>query len=95
MAIDDNRIEQLFLQFRRALNAGEEFNLDHKQALVERFRVELMVTDCSPRRRAIYRAIIDMFEDIIEEEADRLSAAKPKGSRALVAYMKRLFDSLV
>tara|TARA_R110002167_G_scaffold39839_3_gene122768 strand:+ start:254 stop:541 length:288 start_codon:yes stop_codon:yes gene_type:complete len=94
MSIDDQKVEQIFVQFRRALNAGQSMDLAHMQALAERFRVELMIADVSPARRAIYRSIIDMFEDIIEQEADKQDAARPKGSNALVAYVKRLVQGL-
>ncbi len=94
MAIEDKKIEDIFNLFRRAINAGQDMNLAHQQALVERFRVELMVADMSSRRKTVYRAIIDMFEDIIEEEVEKQAANKPKGSSALVAYVKRLVQGL-
>lgn len=94
MAIDDRSIEQIFQQFRRAISTSQEADLENKQALVERFRVELMITPASRGRKAIYRSVIDMLEDSIEEEVDRLDASRPKASAALVQYMKRLLDGL-
>jgi hypothetical protein len=94
MSIDDTKVEHVFQQVRHALNACREVSLADKQALVERFRVELMIADLSPRRRAVYRAVIDMLEDIIEDELDRQAADRLKGSSALVGYVKRLLDGL-
>lgn len=94
MAIDDRKVEHIFEQFQRAIKASQDLDLGHKQALVERFRVDLMVRDSSPPRKALYRAIIDMQEHAIEAEVERLDAAKPKASKALVNYMKRLLDGL-
>lgn len=94
MAINDKKIESLFEQYRRAINASQELDLQHKQALVERVRVELMITPVSSGRKAVYRAVIDLLEDSIEAEVAEQDAARPKATNALVAYMKRLLDGL-
>ena len=94
MAIDDDRVERLFTQFRQALSTGQDMDLPHMQALVERFRVELLIADVSARRRRVYRAIIDMFEDLIDEKVDKLDAQRPKGSNALIEYVRRLMQGI-
>lgn len=94
MAIDDKRIEALFENFRHAISVSHDIDLQHKQALVERFRIELMLKHCTRQRKALYRAVIDMLEHDIEEETERLDAGKPKATDALVAYMKRLLDGM-
>ena len=40
-------------------------------ALIERLQVKLLVEDLSRRQRQVYRAIIDYFEDVLEERIEK------------------------
>lgn len=64
-------------------------------ALIDRLRVKLMIEDISRRQRRVYRAIIDYYEDILEERFKKEETADPqKARRSATAYVRDLLKSL-
>ena len=63
-------------------------------ALIDRLRVKLMVEDISRRQRHVYRAVIDYFEDVLEERFKQEKNADPKNvRRSARAYVRDILKS--
>ena len=63
-------------------------------ALIDRLRVKLMIEDISRRQRHVYRAIIDYYEDILEERFKQEENVDPqKTRRSATAYVRDLLKS--
>lgn len=64
-------------------------------ALIDRLRVKLMIEDISRRQRRVYRAIIDYYEDILEQRIKEEKDTDPgKIRRSATAYVRDLLKSL-
>lgn len=64
-------------------------------ALIERLQVKLIVEDLSRRQRQVYRAIIDYFEDVLEERIDKDEYTdRHKVRRTAGSYVRNFLKSL-
>lgn len=64
-------------------------------ALIERLQVKLVIEDMSRRQRQVYRAIIDYFEDVLEERIDKDENTDHNNVRRTVSdYVRGFLKSL-
>jgi len=64
-------------------------------ALIERLQVKLLVEDLSRRQRHVYRAIIDYFEDVLEERVEQDEATdRDQVRRTAGSYVRNFLKSL-
>lgn len=64
-------------------------------ALSERLQVKLIVEDLPRRQRQVYRAIIDYFEDVLEQRVEQDEATdRDQVRRTAGAYVRDFLKSL-
>lgn len=64
-------------------------------ALSERLQAKLLVEDLPRRQRQVYRAIIDYFEDVLEERIEMDDATdRTQVRRTVGAYVRNFLKSL-
>jgi hypothetical protein len=88
--IDDRKVEHAFERIRDSLNLSMQLDIGHLEALIERFRIELMLARPSRERRAVYRASIDLLEAELHRRYEA-EGHHPDSMRAhVVDYFRRL-----
>lgn len=92
--VNDQHIEELFESIKKTAALARREELRDVEALIERIRVAMMIEPLSRPRKALYRAIIDYYEDILEERYDQAEHERGAARRSVVDYFKRLADSL-
>ncbi len=88
--IDDEKVEKVFARIKSSLSEGQRLDAAQMRGLVERIRVDLMLSKYSRRKRAVYRALIDLLEEEIEAKLDDGHDLTDQA----VAYIKRLVKGL-
>ncbi|MEQ9639779.1 MAG: hypothetical protein RIM84_07095 [Alphaproteobacteria bacterium] len=88
--IDDQKVEKVFENIRRSINEGMRLDAPQMRGLVERLRVDLMLSQYSRRKKGVYRALVDLLEDELENKADDSQDL----SNQAVQYIKRLIGGL-
>ena len=64
-------------------------------ALIERLRVHLMIEDMPRRRRRMYRALIDYFEDVMEDRFEKEGHADRRTARcSALEYVRDIIKGI-
>lgn len=93
-SIDEQRVESAFERIRDALNLAMQLELPQIEALIERFRVEVMLSRPSRDKRAVYRSVIDLLENELEHRYDVEGQHREHVREQVVAYFRRLVSGL-
>lgn len=64
------------------------------EALLERLRVEIMISRPSRRKRRVYRALIDYIEDVLEERYADEEQDRPEKRKQVMDYIKGVLNSV-
>lgn len=93
--IDEKQVDRDVAQIATIRDMAWQRSPENLLALSERLQVILLTEDVPRRRRQVYRALIDYFEDVLEEriEKDDDTDAK-KVRRTAGAYLKNILKSL-
>jgi len=88
--IDEERVEHAFDRIRSAVNLALQQEIWQIEALVERFRVEIMLSRPSRDRRAVYRALIDLLEGELHRRYHAEGHHPDSMREHVVDYFRRL-----
>jgi cytochrome P450 len=93
--IDEKQVDRDIEQIRTIRDMAWQRSPENLLALSERLQVILLTEDVPRRRRQVYRALIDYFEDVLEEriEKDDDTDAK-KVRRTAGTYLKNILKAL-
>lgn len=92
--IDEKRIEEAFDRIRGALNLALQQPIPHLEALIERFRLELILRQPNRQRRTLYRALIDLLESELEERYAASDHDRETVRQHVVRYIRQLVHEL-
>ena len=93
--IDEKQVDRDIAQIAAIRDMAWQRSPENLLALSERLQVILLTEDVPRRRRQVYRALIDYFEDVLEEriEKDDDTDAQ-KVRRTAGAYLRNILKSL-
>ena len=93
--LDEEQIESDLELIGRIRDIAWQRNPKTLLALIERLQVYLLVEDISRRHRRVYRAIIDYFEDILEDRIEKdENVDRDLVRRSVNDYIRDLLKSL-
>lgn len=93
--IDEKQVDLDLKQIEKFRNIAWQRNPQTLLALIERLKVTLLLEKMPRRRRNVYRAIIDYYEDVLEERVDKdddVEGAQVQHEGA--SYLRKLLKSL-
>lgn len=93
--IDEKQVDRDVAQIATIRDMAWQRSPENLLALSERLQVILLTEDVPRRRRQVYRALIDYFEDVLEERIEKdddTDATKVR--RTAGAYLKNILKSL-
>lgn len=93
-SIDERRVESAFERIRDALNLAIQLELPQLEALIERFRIEVMLSRPSRDKRTVYRSIIDLLEGELERRYEAEGQHREHVREQVIAYFRRLVAGL-
>ena len=93
-SIDEHRVEHAYERIRDAISLALQLEVPHLEALIERFRVELMVARPNRGRRAVYRDIINLLEGELERRYEAEGHSPEHVREQVIAYFRRLVAGL-
>lgn len=92
--IDEALVDRDLEMIERVMRFPWHRDLKHVEALTERLRVELIVRELRGSQKQLYRAIIDRFEDVLEERYEKEDEDRDKLRRSVLAYVRSLWSGL-
>ncbi|MFT5487547.1 MAG: hypothetical protein ACI9JL_004567 [Paracoccaceae bacterium] len=95
--IDEKQVDTDLGQIGKIREIAWQRNPQTLLAIIERMQVNLVLEDMPRRRRQMHRAIIDYFEDVLEERIERdantdREQVRGEGSSYLRGFLKSLND---
>jgi DNA-directed RNA polymerase specialized sigma24 family protein len=94
MQLDEDKVEDAFVKFRAAVNFAVNQELPNLEALIERIRVELMIQTMRRERRDVYRALIDLLEDEVDEQYEKIDEERGSIRHQVESYVRRMIRNL-
>ena len=93
--INEEVVEKDLEMLGNIRNIAWQRNPQNLLALIERLQVKLIVEDLSRRQRHVYRAIIDYFEDVLEERIEKDEKTdREKVRHTAGSYVRNFLKSL-
>ena len=92
--VDERQIDRDVELVERLGRLAWQRDLHNIEALIERLRVEMIVNDYRGSQKRFHRAVIDRFEDILEERYEKEEADRASTRRSILNYVRSLMDSL-
>ena len=93
--IDEEQIDRDIEHIRELRDMAWQRSPQNLLALTERLQVILLTEDVPRRRRQVYRALIDYFEDVLEERIEKDDDTDgDKVRRTAGAYLKDILKAL-
>lgn len=95
MAVDGKLVEKMFVEFTSFLASANRMETHDLEALVERFRVELIISKPSRERKDLFRSYIDMFEAELERRYEKRDEDPDSIQDQVKRYLKKLIPTLM
>jgi cytochrome P450 len=93
--INEKQVDQDIEQIRKIREMAWHRSPENLLALSERLQVILLTEDVPRRRRQVYRALIDYFEDVLEERIEKDDDTDAiKVRRTAGAYLRGILKTL-
>lgn len=93
--VNEKQVDLDFEQIERIREIAWQRDPATLLALTERMQVQLITDNVPRRRRRMHRAIIDYFEDVLEERIEKdVKADGDEIRRTAGAYLRNLLKSL-
>ena len=80
-AVDEDQVERDFAAIGEVRRIAWQRAPEDVMALVDRLRVVLLTEKMPRRRRRLYRALIDYFEEVLEERFETEAGSDPRTAR--------------
>ena len=71
--LNGQKAEQNLESLKRFCGTAWQSDLQNVEALIERLQIEMIVQRYPRRKKAIYRAVIDCMEDVLERRYEKTS----------------------
>lgn len=92
--IREEKVEQDIALLERVCQTAWQRDIATVEGLVERMRVELIIKTFPRRKRAVYHALIEYMEDVLEQRYENTEHDRETVRRTVLNYISRLMQGL-
>ena len=92
--VDERKVEQDLEMLERFCRTAWQSDLQNVEALIERLQVEMIVQRYPRRKKAIYRAVIDYMEDVLERRYEKIEDDRDTVRQDVLDYVAKLIQGL-
>ena len=92
--VDEKRVDRDVEMVEQLSRLAWQRDLANVEALIERLRVEMIVKDYRGSQKRFHRAVIDRFEDVLEERYEKEDRDRETTRRSIMHYVRSLIGSL-
>ena len=86
-------VEDTLEKFKNFLRQARQLAPVDCEAVISRLRVEMILEEQSRARKTTFRAVIDYFEDVLEERLEKLPESRSDTKSAIRRYIARFLDN--
>jgi hypothetical protein len=94
MELDEQRIDEDYEAFTRVVRLPWTRSLPNTEALINRIRIALIAEDMPRHKRALYRSVIDYFEDVVEHRHAQEDKDRGETRRHVRGYLRSILQGL-
>ena len=92
--VDEQKVEQDLESLERFCRTAWQSDLQNVEALIERLQVEMIVQRYPRRKKAIYRAVIDYMEDVLDRRYEKADDDRDTVRQGVLDYVSELIKGL-